>query len=108
MAVANGAGAIVCSPQEVAAIRAEVPASTVLITPGVRPASGAGSALGDQSRVATPEQALDAGADLLVIGRPITGAPDPGLAARGLAELLAARAIRSAGTPAGELGGGAR
>ena len=104
MAVANGAAAIVCSPQEVAAIRAEVPSSTVLITPGVRPASGAGSALGDQSRVATPEQALDAGADLLVIGRPITGAADPGVAARGLAELLAARGSR----PAGALGGGLR
>ena len=88
LAVAAGAGALVCSPQEVAAVRAEVGAGTVLITPGVRPA---GSATGDQARVATPEQALADGADLLVIGRPITGAEDPGAAARLLAEALAGR-----------------
>jgi orotidine-5'-phosphate decarboxylase len=68
----------VCSPQEVAAVRAEVGAGIVLITPGVRPA---GAALGDQSRVATPERAIADGADLLVIGRPITGAADVGAAA---------------------------
>jgi orotidine-5'-phosphate decarboxylase len=88
MAVSAGARAIVCSPQEVAAIRAAVPAEVTLITPGVRPATGAGSATGDQSRVATPEEALAAGADLLVIGRPITAAADPGAAARRLAESL--------------------
>jgi orotidine-5'-phosphate decarboxylase len=93
MAVAN-----VCSPQEVAAVRAEVPASVVLVTPGVRPASGAGSAAGDQSRVATPQQALAAGSDLLVIGRPITAAEDPGAAARGLAASLA---VRDGGSGAG-------
>jgi orotidine-5'-phosphate decarboxylase len=88
LAVAAGARAVVCSPQEVAAIRAEVPAGVTLITPGVRPAAGAGADRGDQARVATPEQALAAGADLLVIGRPITAAPDPGRAARELAESL--------------------
>jgi orotidine-5'-phosphate decarboxylase len=56
-----------------------------LITPGVRPA---GAATQDQARVATPEEALSAGADLLVIGRPITGAPDPGAAAAGIAAAL--------------------
>jgi orotidine-5'-phosphate decarboxylase len=86
LAVAAGARAIVCSPQEVAAIRAEVPADVVLITPGVRPA---GAALGDQARVATPEQALADGADLLVIGRPITAAPDVAAAAAALAAALA-------------------
>jgi len=86
LAVSAGARAIVCSPREVAAIRAEVPHDITLITPGVRPA---GSALGDQARVATPEQALADGADLLVIGRPITGAPDVATAARDLATLLA-------------------
>jgi orotidine-5'-phosphate decarboxylase len=69
--VAAGARAIVCSPQEVAAVRAEVGPNLVLITPGVRPA---GSDAGDQKRIATPEQALADGANLLVIGRPITAA----------------------------------
>ena len=91
MAVSAGARAIVCSPQEVAAIRAAVPADITLITPGVRPAVGEGSATGDQSRVATPEAALAAGADLLVIGRPITAATDPAAAARRLAESLERR-----------------
>ncbi|MFI1580446.1 orotidine-5'-phosphate decarboxylase [Embleya sp. NPDC020630] len=88
LAVAAGARAIVCSPREVAAVRAEVGAGIVLITPGVRPA---GAARGDQSRVATPEQALADGADLLVIGRPITGAADVAEAARTIAAGLAAR-----------------
>lgn len=88
LAVDAGARALVCSPQEVAAVRREVGEGIVLITPGVRPA---GSAAGDQSRVATPSQALADGADLLVVGRPITGAPDPGAAARALAESLPPR-----------------
>lgn len=86
LAVGAGARAIVCSPQEVAAIRAEVPDDVVLITPGVRPA---GAALGDQQRVATPEQAIADGADLLVIGRPITGADDVAAAAAVIAASLA-------------------
>jgi orotidine-5'-phosphate decarboxylase len=86
LAVEAGARAVVCSPQEVAAIRAAVPEDITLITPGVRPP---GSAAGDQRRVATPEQALANGADLLVIGRPITGAPDVGRAARDIAEAIA-------------------
>ena len=85
LAVGAGAGALVCSPQEVAAVRREVGPGVVLITPGVRPA---GAALGDQARVATPEQALADGADLLVVGRPVTGAPDPGAAAAELAASL--------------------
>ena len=87
--VAAGARAIVCSPEEVhgirAALRAQLPDradDTVLITPGVRPA---GADLGDQRRVATPAEALARGADLLVIGRPITGADDPGAAAASIA-----------------------
>jgi orotidine-5'-phosphate decarboxylase len=88
LAVAAGARAIVCSPQEVAAVRAEVGDAAVLITPGVRPA---GSASGDQARVATPEQALADGADLLVIGRPITAAPDVAAAAAAIAGALAHR-----------------
>ncbi|WP_242892114.1 orotidine-5'-phosphate decarboxylase [Actinomadura litoris] len=85
LAVEAGARALVCSPREAAAVRAEVGAGVTLITPGVRPA---GADVQDQARVATPEQALAAGADLLVIGRPITGAPDPGAAAAGIAAAL--------------------
>lgn len=87
LAVEAGARAIVCSPHEVAAIRAAVPADIVLITPGVRPA---GANVNDQKRVATPEQALADGADLLVIGRPITAAPDVAAAAWQLAEVTLA------------------
>ncbi len=85
VAVEAGAGGLVCSPQEVAALRAEVGDDIMLITPGVRPA---GAAVDDQARVATPEEALRAGADLLVIGRPITGAADPGAAAATIAASL--------------------
>ena len=81
-AVSAGARAIVCSPLEVAAVRAAVGPDIVLITPGVRPAD---SDSDDQARVATPAQAVASGADLLVIGRPITGAPDPGAAAARIA-----------------------
>jgi orotidine-5'-phosphate decarboxylase len=82
LAVGAGAGALVCSPQEVALVRAEVGPDVVLITPGVRPA---GSDAQDQARIATPQEALRNGADLLVIGRPITGATDPGAAAATIA-----------------------
>jgi orotidine-5'-phosphate decarboxylase len=86
LAVDAGARAIVCSPQEVASVRAAVGPDIVLITPGVRPAA---SDPGDQARVATPEQARTDGADLLVIGRPITGAADPAAAAAEIARSLA-------------------
>jgi orotidine-5'-phosphate decarboxylase len=85
LAVEAGARGVVCSPQEVAAVRAEVGDDIMLITPGVRPA---GSDANDQARVATPEEALRSGADLLVIGRPITGAADPGAAAAAIAASL--------------------
>ena len=68
-AVSGGARAIVCSPLEVAAIRQSVGAEIELITPGVRPL---GADLGDQSRVMTPPEAIAAGANFLVIGRPIS------------------------------------
>ena len=85
LAVEAGARGLVCSPQEVAAVRAEVGPDIILITPGVRPV---GSSVHDQARTATPEEALRAGANLLVIGRPITGAPDPGAAAAAIAAPL--------------------
>ncbi|GAA4944432.1 orotidine-5'-phosphate decarboxylase [Nonomuraea thailandensis] len=85
LSVEAGATALVCSPNEVSAVRAEVGEEITLITPGVRPT---GAATQDQMRVATPEQALADGADLLVIGRPITGAADPGAAAAAIAASL--------------------
>ena len=85
LAVSAGARGLVCSPREVSAVRAEVGPDVTLITPGVRPA---GAAAHDQARTATPEEALRAGADLLVIGRPITSAPDPGAAAAAIAAPL--------------------
>jgi orotidine-5'-phosphate decarboxylase len=69
LAVKAGAKAIVSSPHEVRAIRENVGTQVAIITPGVRPA---GSALGDQSRVMTPRDAIAAGSTYLVIGRPIT------------------------------------
>lgn len=95
LAVDAGARALVCSPLEVADVRREVGAAVTLVTPGVRPA---GSASQDQARTATPAEALAAGADLLVVGRPVTGAADPGAAARDLAVQL--RRARSTGVPA--------
>jgi orotidine-5'-phosphate decarboxylase len=85
LSVEAGARGLVCSPREVAAVRAEVGPDITLITPGVRPA---GADAHDQARVATPEEALRSGSDLLVIGRPITAAPDPGAAAAALAASL--------------------
>lgn len=81
--VEAGARAIVCSPHEVARVRSEVGGEIVLITPGVRPS---GAALNDQKRVMTPVEALAAGADLLVIGRPITGTPNVNAAAIAIAQ----------------------
>jgi orotidine-5'-phosphate decarboxylase len=87
LAVDAGAGGIVCSPHEVAAVRAAVGPGPLLVVPGVRPA---GAAVGDQARVATPRQAVDAGADVIVVGRPLRDASDPVAAARDIAAELAA------------------
>ncbi|GDX32084.1 orotidine 5'-phosphate decarboxylase [Actinomycetes bacterium] len=82
LATNAGARAVVCSPREVAAIRAAVSPEITLITPGVRPP---GSSVDDQKRVATPAQAMADGSDLLVIGRPITAAADVARAAQEIA-----------------------
>lgn len=74
LAKVNGIDGIVCSPQEAHAMRQLLGEDALIVTPGVRPA---GACLGDQSRVATPAAALEAGASHLVIGRPITSADDP-------------------------------
>jgi len=85
LALAAGAGGLVCSPHEVAAVRAAVGAGPLLVVPGVRPA---GTARGDQARVATPAEAVRAGADVLVLGRPLREAADPAAAARAIAAAL--------------------
>lgn len=69
-----GMDGVVCSPREAAPLRAALGKDFLLVTPGVRPA---GTATDDQSRVTTPAQAIQNGSDYLVIGRPITAAPDP-------------------------------
>lgn len=79
-----GLDGIVCSGAEVAAARGAWPGG-FFVVPGIRPADGTP---GDQKRVVTPRQALDDGASILVIGRPITQAQDPAAAARAIAEAL--------------------
>lgn len=74
MAREAGVDGVVASALEASWIRTQVGADFLIVTPGIRPA---GADVGDQSRVATPGEAVEAGADYLVIGRPITGAPDP-------------------------------
>ena len=80
-----GLDGIVCSPREAGIVRAECPRPFLIVTPGVRPASGD---VADQRRVRTPADAVKAGVDILVIGRPITGAVSPGEAARAIAAEL--------------------
>lgn len=87
MAFRNNLDALVCSPHEVGKLKRKYK-SKLFITPGIRPE---GSDKGDQKRVMTPKQAVDFGADYLVIGRPITRAPDPARAAKAIAESLAGR-----------------
>jgi orotidine-5'-phosphate decarboxylase len=83
-----GADGVIASPHEAAAIRALPSArGKLIVTPGVRPA---GAAHGDQKRVATPAEAIRAGADFIVVGRPVTAAPDPAAAARAIAAEIAA------------------
>jgi orotidine-5'-phosphate decarboxylase len=85
LAVSSGAGGLVCSPHEVQAVREAVGPGPLLVIPGVRPA---GAALGDQARVATPAAAVAAGADILVIGRPLREGNDPVRAAQKIAAEL--------------------
>ena len=92
LAFEAGADGVIASPQEAAMIRALPEASgKLIVTPGVRPA---GAAVGDQKRVETPGSAIAAGADHLVVGRPIRDAADPAEAARAIqAEIAAARRV---------------
>lgn len=88
-----GCAGAVCSPLEAADLRRDAPSPFLLVTPGIRFAGGPDGAAGDdQRRIATPAAALAAGADLLVIGRPLTRAADPGQALAALEKHLAAAA----------------
>jgi orotidine-5'-phosphate decarboxylase len=87
LAVDAGLRGLVCSPLEIAPLRAALPAGVTLVTPGIRPREAKAD---DQTRVMTPGEAARAGADFIVVGRPIFKAPDPVAAARAiLAELKA-------------------
>ena len=86
-----GVDGLVCSPEEVANLRRIVGAGLTLVTPGIRPA---GSGADDQKRVATPAVAIAAGADYLVVGRPIIAAPDPKSAAQAIIAEIAGAAIK--------------
>ena len=86
-----GVDGLVCSPEEVANLRRIVGAGLILVTPGIRPA---GSDTGDQKRVATPAAAIAAGADYLVVGRPIISAPDPKAAAAAIVAEISGAATK--------------
>jgi orotidine-5'-phosphate decarboxylase len=83
LAKSSGIDGMVCSPEEVAAVRSATGQETILVVPGVRPA---GAAADDQRRVATPAEAISRGASMLIVGRPITKAADPAKAARAILE----------------------
>jgi orotidine-5'-phosphate decarboxylase len=86
MGLATGIHGFVCSPLEVASLRALTGPEGVLVVPGIRPSA---AAAGDQKRIATPAQALRSGASYLVVGRPITQAPDPAQAAEAILKEMA-------------------
>ncbi len=81
LAIESGVRGLVCSPLEIAPLRAVSPAEVALVTPGIRPRDAKAD---DQTRVMTPAEAANAGASFLVIGRPIFQAPDPAAAARAI------------------------
>lgn len=87
LAMGAGADGVVCSPQEVATLRATLGDRPLLVVPGIRPA---GASAGDQRRTGTPAEAVRAGASILVIGRPLRDAPDPAAAADAIAREIAA------------------
>jgi orotidine-5'-phosphate decarboxylase len=91
-ALEAGIDGLVCSPEEAANLRTIVGDKLVLVTPGIRPA---GAEAGDQKRIATPTAAIAAGADYLVVGRPIVAAADPKAAAEAIVAEIAAAAKKN-------------
>lgn len=89
---AAGCAGVVSSPNEVSEIRRELGAGFHIVTPGIRPA---GAAKGDQARIATPSEAIFAGATYLVVGRPITAAGDPAAAARSVVAEIESAAVNA-------------
>jgi orotidine-5'-phosphate decarboxylase len=89
IAARAGIAGLVCSPHEIEAARGAAP-GLLIVVPGIRPASGAGAAHGDQKRVATAGQAIANGADYLVVGRPVRDAADPAAAFDGLVKEIEA------------------
>jgi orotidine-5'-phosphate decarboxylase len=87
MAIAAGVDGLVCSPLEASTFRKEIGQGPILVTPGIRLAGGD---VGDQKRISTPQMAVKAGSSFLVVGRPITGAPDPASASRKILEEIEA------------------
>jgi orotidine-5'-phosphate decarboxylase len=86
LALQSGIAGLVCSPQEVENLRSRFGPQPLLVTPGIRPAGGEA---GDQKRIATPAAAVRAGANFLVVGRPVLEAPDPAAAARAVLREMA-------------------
>ena len=85
-----GLDGVVASPKEVKRIRRACGTDFSIVVPGIRPAQAAARKTDDQARIATPAEAIQAGADYLVVGRPITTAPDPAAAAQAIAQEVAA------------------
>jgi orotidine-5'-phosphate decarboxylase len=92
MAKKAGLDGAVCSTHEARAIRQACGSQFVILIPGVRPSHGAAN---DQSRIGTPADAIRAGADYLVVGRPITAAPDPRAAALAIANEIASASLQA-------------
>ncbi|MDY0296534.1 MAG: orotidine-5'-phosphate decarboxylase [Acidobacteriota bacterium] len=95
LGIKNQVSAVVCSAREIKPLRERFGRDLILVTPGIRPAD---AAAGDQKRTMTPEEAMAAGADYLVIGRPITQAPDPALAFRRIQVAITPRRPHPTGT----------
>ncbi len=90
LATSAGIDGLVCSPEEIRQLRAELPGDPLLVVPGIRPA---GAAAGDQRRIATPASAIADGASMLVVGRPITQAANPADAAAAILAEIAATTV---------------
>ena len=92
LALSNGCGGVVASAHEARPLRDHLGLDFTIVTPGVRPA---GSGRDDQARVVTPAQAVAAGSTYIVVGRPITDAPDPAAEARAILDQIATQTIAS-------------